>query len=104
MNKQLVQQPLLQDYRVRAGMTFGKGKEHQPGDVVQLTEQEAEGFLDKLELVDAVAPAMAQRLDAGFTGPIYQTTEPILVPMTSQAEPAPMPKVVTPASLHSKKG
>lgn len=40
-----------QTYRVRPGFTFGVGRAKQPGDVVELTDAEAEGFLDKLELV-----------------------------------------------------
>lgn len=48
---------MKQQYRVRAGVRFGKGKEFGPGDVVELTAEEAAGFLDKLELVDVVLPS-----------------------------------------------
>lgn len=36
-------------YRVKPGYEFGKNKEYKPGDTVELTEEEAAGFLDKLE-------------------------------------------------------
>lgn len=39
-------------YRVRAGFRHGARREFGPGDVLELTEQEAAGFLDKLEPVD----------------------------------------------------
>ncbi len=42
-------------YRVRPGFRFGTFDEHGPGDVVELTEYEAGGFLDKLEEVKAEA-------------------------------------------------
>lgn len=35
-------------YRVKDGYKFGAGHAHQGGDVVELTEEEAQGFLDKL--------------------------------------------------------
>ncbi len=41
-------------YRVKAGQTFGVQSDYGPGDRVQLTEREAAGLLDKLELVDAI--------------------------------------------------
>lgn len=46
-----------QTYRVKDGYTFGKDKDKKAGDVVMLTEQEAAGFLDKLELVESKAKA-----------------------------------------------
>ncbi|MGV8951369.1 MAG: hypothetical protein ACOH2M_09725 [Cypionkella sp.] len=49
---------MKQQYRVRAGMRFGNRKQHGPGDVVELTAEEALGFLDKLELVDVILPAL----------------------------------------------
>ena len=42
-------------YRVKPGQTFGVRSDYGPGDMVQLTEREAAGFLDKLELVDAAS-------------------------------------------------
>ena len=41
----------MEKYRVRPGMRHGANKEHGPGDIVELTKEEASGFLDKLELV-----------------------------------------------------
>lgn len=38
-------------YRVRPGFHHGKSKQFGPGDTVELTAEEAAGFLDKLELV-----------------------------------------------------
>jgi hypothetical protein len=38
-------------YRVKPGRMFGSFFEHGPGSVVELSEEEAGGFLDKLELV-----------------------------------------------------
>lgn len=37
-------------YKVKPGFTHGVGKKYKAGDVVELTAQEAAGFLDKLEL------------------------------------------------------
>lgn len=42
----------INEYRVRSGCTFGKSRQYGPGSIVQLTEREASGFLDKLELFD----------------------------------------------------
>ena len=44
-------------YRVRPGFRFGAFDELGPGDVVELTDVEAQGFRDKLELVVEVAAA-----------------------------------------------
>ena len=38
-------------YRVRPGRTFGMYDQYRPGDLVELTDSEAGGFLDKLDLV-----------------------------------------------------
>lgn len=38
-------------YRVKPGMRYGAHDEFGPGDLVELTEYEAAGHLDKLELV-----------------------------------------------------
>jgi hypothetical protein len=43
-----------QTYRVRPGFTHGAGRTHQAGDTLELTEREAAGLLDKLELVSVV--------------------------------------------------
>lgn len=39
-------------YRVRPGFRHGIGKKYGPGDILTLTEQDAIGFLDKLERVE----------------------------------------------------
>lgn len=39
-------------YTVRTGMRFGASNEYKAGDVVELSEAEALGFLDKLALSD----------------------------------------------------
>jgi len=39
-------------YRVRPGFTHGAGRTALAGDLVEMTEREASGFLDKLELVE----------------------------------------------------
>ena len=36
-------------YRVKPGQTFGVRADYQPGEIVELTEREAMGLLDKLE-------------------------------------------------------
>jgi hypothetical protein len=38
-------------YRVKPGMRYGAHDEFEPGDVVELTEYEVAGHLDKLEMV-----------------------------------------------------
>lgn len=48
----------MTSYRVRDGYRFGTSNQHAPGTIVDLTEDEARGFLDKLErVVDEPAPA-----------------------------------------------
>jgi hypothetical protein len=65
-------------YRVKQGQQFGARKQHQAGAIVELTEQEAAGFLDKLELVDGTnaSPKRADELTEGglFVTPQSQTT------------------------------
>ena len=56
-------------YRVKPGYRFGVNNRYGPGDVIELTKQEAAGFSDKLELVEssagkpkpAKAPAIASK-------------------------------------------
>jgi len=38
-------------YRVKPGFRHGAEKQYGPGDIVELSEEEAVGFLDKLEPV-----------------------------------------------------
>lgn len=45
---------MTRTYRVRPGFRFGAQNQHAPGDVVELEEAAALGFLDKLELVEEV--------------------------------------------------
>lgn len=42
-------------YRVKPGYRHGISRVYGPGDAVELTEVEAAGFLDKLELVEGLA-------------------------------------------------
>jgi len=55
-------------YRVKAGRTFGPGGTIKAGEEVELTEIEAAGFLDKLELVGLavtpLVPGLRNDLDA----------------------------------------
>lgn len=44
--------PKYHKYRVKEGHTHGAQKQYKGGDVVELTVEEATGFLDKLELVE----------------------------------------------------
>lgn len=44
----------LFEYRVKPSCRHGKDRRYGPGDIVMLTEFEAEGFSDKLELVGPV--------------------------------------------------
>lgn len=46
---------MLKNYRVKPGKYHGAHKQYSPGSTVQLTEEEAAGFLDKLELVQEPA-------------------------------------------------
>lgn len=39
-------------YQVRSGHRFGSGNQYGPGDKIELSAEEAAGFLDKLELVE----------------------------------------------------
>ena len=51
---------MIKSYRVRPGFRFGAQNQHAPGDVVQLEEAAALGFLDKLELVEEVAAPVVE--------------------------------------------
>lgn len=65
-------------YRVKPGQQFGARKQHTAGAIVELTEQEAAGFLDKLELVGDSKSAP----QPGFTlveGGLLLTQEPLQV-------------------------
>lgn len=49
----------LKKWRVKPGHWFGPGNQYQAGDVVDLTDQEASAFLDKLEPVVVEKPKVA---------------------------------------------
>lgn len=52
---------MTRTYRVRPGFRFGAQNQHGPGDLVELEEAAALGFLDKLELVEEVeAPPVTE--------------------------------------------
>lgn len=55
-------------YRVKPGYKHGATNQYEPGDTVEMTEEEAAGFLDKLELVSGgkgkTAEKKAVRLDS----------------------------------------
>lgn len=52
---------MTRTYRVRPGFRFGAHNQHGPGDLVELDEAAALGFLDKLELVQEVeAPPVVE--------------------------------------------
>lgn len=48
-------------YRVKPGFRHGRDNEYGPGDTVELTEREASGFLDKLELVEGAPKPAAKK-------------------------------------------
>jgi hypothetical protein len=62
----------MPQYKVKPGYTFGWRDDYQPGDVVELTEAEAGGFLDKLELVEDVPATEPSSEDV----PAEDTPEP----------------------------
>lgn len=47
---------MKQFYRVKDGMRHGANNQYGPGDIVELTPEEAAGLLDKLELVESGEP------------------------------------------------
>jgi hypothetical protein len=51
----------MPQYRVRPGFHHGVGKKYGPSDILTLTEQDAIGFLDKLERVEETAPVPADK-------------------------------------------
>ena len=52
---------MSKSYRVRPGFRFGAQNQHGPGDLVELEEAAALGFLEKLELVQEVeAPPVVE--------------------------------------------
>ena len=68
---------MKQFYRVKDGVRHGANNQYGPGDIVELTPEEANGLLDKLELVEG--------------GQESEPTEPSL--NTDESEPTePSPK------------
>lgn len=53
-------------FRVKPGYRFGQNNQYGPGDNIELSVEEASGFLDKLELV--AEPAEATDDDPASTG------------------------------------
>ena len=70
-------------YRVRPGFTFGMYNEKHPGDLVELTESEARGFLDKLELVVEEAPRPVQSM--GIVS-AQATVRPVKTPVVKRGK------------------
>jgi len=64
-------------YRVKPGKFHGPRNEYGPGDLVEHTEYEASGFLDKLELVVEEPPAPDEPEIPTSEG---QSPEPIVPP------------------------
>lgn len=76
-------------YRIRQGFTHGAGRSLQGGDTVEMTEREASGFLDKLELV--IEEMISNFIDAVTAGPVI---EPL--PIQPVVEPLPVEPVIEP--------
>lgn len=71
----------MAQYRVRPGFYFGGIIEYGPGTVIELTDAEAQGFLDKLERLpdaptDAPADTSAETSDAPADDPPAENGEP----------------------------
>lgn len=67
----------MAQYRVRPGFYFGGIIEYGPGTVIELTDAEAQGFLDKLErLPDAPTDAPAETSEAPADDPPAENGEP----------------------------
>lgn len=81
-------------YRVRPGYRHGRRKEYGPGDIVELTEREATGFLDKLEYAgeeQALRVDDMQRLNVpNPSQPVSIDTEPTPEPEPEAAGPPPV--------------
>lgn len=54
----------MAQYRVRPGYTHGAFNQYTAGAVVELSEEEAAGLLDKLELVPAAKPGADSKAKA----------------------------------------
>lgn len=58
----------MAEYIVRAGQRFGAQNQYGPGDKVLLSPEEAQGFLDKLELVPLPNPPQGEGTVDGSGG------------------------------------
>ena len=61
-------------YQVKPGYTHGAFGQYQAGDVVELTEAEAAGFLDKLAPVAEPEPEVAETTPEPPTGKAKKAT------------------------------
>ncbi len=72
-------------YRVRDGYTYGAFGTYHGGDIVELPEQDAEAFLDKLELVPSEVP------DSPAIPDDVEESEGDVVTLEMPAEPVEVP-------------
>ncbi len=76
---------LLKQYRVRSGRRFGFRNQFSAGDTILLTENEASGFLDKLELIESdEKPVIAYTTEEILSG--VTDEEPDVVPEDDENE------------------
>ena len=90
-------------YRIRPGFTHGAGRALQAGDLVEMTEREASGFLDKLELV--IEEMISNFIDAVTAGPVIEPLpiQPVVEPLPVEPAIEPLP-VVEPEPQPEPKG
>jgi hypothetical protein len=62
-------------YRVKPRVAYGPRNEYKPGDIVELTPEEAAGFLDKLEPVEQTQ-AVKFRPPAGLRNDLNMKIDP----------------------------
>jgi hypothetical protein len=75
-------------YKVKDGQTWGTNPELKAGETVELTEKEASGFLDKLELADGSQRQPGQgQLPAGAVSATTETVSPPVVDDTQASKP-----------------
>jgi hypothetical protein len=73
-------------YRVKEGQTWGTNPELQAGDTVELTEAEAAGFEDKLELADGSQPRPEGSRGQLPAGAVSATTETVSPPVVDDSQ------------------
>ena len=54
----------MAEYKIKEGYTFGKLREYAPGDVIELTEDEATPFLFKLVAIESNEAEFGVEFDA----------------------------------------